>query len=310
MMLRSALLGASRSERLRHTVERLPLTRNVVARYVAGTEQSDAVRVAGELTGEGLAVTIDHLGEDTRDRAQATTIAQRYVTLLEALHKAELTPDVEVSVKLSAVGQALPADGTAIALENAQQICQAAADAGTTVTLDMENHTTTDATLDVLRDLRADFPSVGAVLQAQLKRTEADCRDLAYEGSRVRLCKGAYDEPESVAFRDRGDVDRSYVRCMKVLFAGDGYPMIATHDARLVEIAGSLAARHRREQGSYEYQMLYGLRSREQRRLVRAGERVRVYVPYGPEWYAYLVRRLAERPANLGFLLRSVASSK
>ncbi|WP_046768381.1 proline dehydrogenase family protein [Jiangella alkaliphila] len=309
-MFRSALLGASRSERLRHTVERLPLARGVVARYVAGPEQSDVVRVAGELTGEGLAVTIDHLGEDTHDRAQATRIAQVYVALLEALEKAELTTDVEVSVRLSAVGQALPADGPAIALENAQQICQAAADAATTVTLDMEDHTTTDATLDVLRDLRTDFPSVGVVLQAQLKRTEADCRDLAHEGSRVRLCKGAYDEPESVAFRDRGDVDRSYVRCMKVLFAGDGYPMIATHDPRLVEIAGSLAARHRREQGSYEYQMLYGLRSREQVRLVRAGERVRVYVPYGPEWYAYLVRRLADRPANLGFLLRSVASSK
>ncbi len=309
-MLRSALLGASRSERLRHTAERLPLTRGVVARYVAGTEQSDAVRVAAELTGEGLAVTVDYLGDDTHDRARATRIAQVYVALLEALEKAELTTDVEVSVRLSAVGRALPADGPAIALENAQQICQAAADAATTVTLDMEDHTTTDATLDVLRVLRTDFPSVGVVLQAQLKRTEADCRDLAHEGSRVRLCKGAYDEPESVAFRDRGDVDRSYVRCMKVLFAGDGYPMIATHDPRLVEIAGSLAARHRREQGSYEYQMLYGLRSREQVRLVRAGERVRVYVPYGPEWYAYLVRRLADRPANLGFLLRSVASSK
>ncbi|WP_053206350.1 proline dehydrogenase family protein [Jiangella muralis] len=309
-MVRSALLGASRSERLRHTAERIPLTRKVVARYVAGTEQSDAVRVAGELAGEGLAVTIDHLGEPTHDRAHATRIAQTYVALLEALGKAELTPDVEVSVTLSAVGQTLPADGAAIALENAQQICQAAADAGTTVTLDMEDHTTTDATLGILRDLRADFPSVGAVLQAQLKRTESDCRDLAYEGSRVRLCKGAYDEPETVAFRDRGEVDRSYVRCMKVLFAGAGYPMIATHDARLVEIAGSLAARHRREQGSYEYQMLYGLRSREQVRLVRAGERVRVYVPYGPEWYAYLVRRLADRPANLAFLLRSVASSK
>lgn len=307
--IRSALLGASRSERLRHTAERVPLTRGVASRYVAGMEQNDVVRVAGELTGEGLAVSVDLLAAGTRDRSQATTVAQAYVELLEALHKAELTPDVEVSVTLSAVGQALPADGEAIALENARQICQAAADAGTTVTLDMEEHTTTDSTLDILRELRQDFPDVGAVLQAQLRRTESDCRDLAHTGSRVRLCKGAYDEPESVAFRDRGEVDRSYVRCMKVLFAGEGYPMIATHDARLVEIAGSLAARHRREQGSYEYQMLYGIRPREQRRLVRAGERVRVFVPYGPEWYPYLVRRLAERPANLALLLRSVANS-
>jgi proline dehydrogenase len=215
-----------------------------------------------------------------------------------------------VSVQLSALGRALPADGEAIALENARQICQAAADAGTTVTLDMEEHTTVDSTLDVLRELRHDFADAGVALQACLKRTESDCRDLAGEGSRVRLCKGAFDEPETVAFRDRGEIDRSYVRCMKVLFAGDGYPMIATHDPRLVEIAGSLAARHRREQGSYEYQMLYGVRPREQRRLVLAGERVRVYVPFGPQWYTYLVRRLAERPANLAFLLRSVASSR
>ncbi|WP_026874624.1 proline dehydrogenase family protein [Jiangella gansuensis] len=309
-MVRSALLGASHSDRLRLAVERFPLTRNLVERYVAGTEQADAVRVAGDLVDDGLTVTIDHLGEDTLDRSQATAVAQAYVSLLEAVQKNEFGADVEVSVKLSAVGQALPGDGEAIALDNARQICQAAADAGTTVTLDMENHTTTDSTLGILRELRQDFPSTGAVLQAYLRRTEADCRDLAHEGSRVRLCKGAYNEPESVAFQDRGEVDRSYVRCMKVLFGGEGYPMIATHDPRLVEIAGSLAARHRREQGSYEYQMLYGIRPREQRRLVRAGEKVRVYVPYGQEWYGYLVRRLAEKPANLAFFLRSVASKK
>ncbi len=308
--MRSALLGASHSDRLRLAVERFPLTRNLVERYVAGTEQADAVRVAGDLVDDGLTVTIDHLGEDTLDRSQATAVAQAYVSLLEAVQKNEFGADVEVSVKLSAVGQALPGDGEAIALDNARQICQAAADAGTTVTLDMENHTTTDSTLGILRELRQDFPSTGAVLQAYLRRTEADCRDLAHEGSRVRLCKGAYNEPESVAFQDRGEVDRSYVRCMKVLFGGEGYPMIATHDPRLVEIAGSLAARHRREQGSYEYQMLYGIRPREQRRLVRAGEKVRVYVPYGQEWYGYLVRRLAEKPANLAFFLRSVASKK
>ncbi|TDE10987.1 proline dehydrogenase family protein [Jiangella asiatica] len=309
-MVRSALLGASRSDRLRLAVERFPLTRNLVAQYVAGTDQADAVRVAGELVDEGLTVTIDHLGEDTFDRAQAVTVAQAYVSLLEALQKAELGVEAEVSVKLSAVGQALSGDGEAIALENARQICQAAAEAGTTVTLDMEDHTTTDSTLAILRELRQDFPNTGAVVQAYLKRTEADCRDLAYEGSRVRLCKGAYDEPASVAYQDRGEIDRSFVRCMKVLFGADGYPMIATHDPRLVEIAGSLAARHRREQGSYEYQMLFGIRPREQRRLVRAGERVRVYVPYGQEWYGYLIRRLAEKPANLAFFLRSVASKK
>ena len=175
----------------------------------------------------------------------------------------------------------------------------------------MEDHTTTDSTLAILRDLRKDFPETGAVLQAYLHRTEADCRALAYEGSRVRLCKGAYNEPEEVAFQAELDVDRSYVRCLKVLLAGQGYPMIATHDPRLVEIAShARAAATAATQGSYEFQMLYGIRPEEQRRLVAAGETVRVYIPYGHEWYGYLMRRLAERPQNLSFFLRSLISKK
>jgi proline dehydrogenase len=206
------------------------------------------------------------------------------------------------------MGQALPTDGDKVALENAHQVCAVAAEAGTTVTLDMEDHTTTDATLEALRELRRDFPGTGAVLQSYLRRTEGDCRDLAGPGSRVRLCKGAYDEPESVAYRDRRAVDRSYVRCLKVLMAGEGYPMVATHDPRLVEIAGALAIRHDRAKGSYEYQMLYGVRPDEQRRLADQGERVRVYLPYGNEWYGYLVRRMAERPQNLALFVRSLVS--
>ncbi len=207
-----------------------------------------------------------------------------------------------MSVKLSAVGQALPGDGERIALDNARAICQAATNAGTTVTLDMEDHTTTDSTLGILRELRHDFPTTGAVLQAYLHRTEADCRDLAYAGSRVRLCKGAYKEPESVAFQDKHEVNLSYVRCLKVLMGGEGYPMIASHDPRLIEIAGALAARNEREQGSYEYQMLFGIRPDEQKRLAEQGEKVRVYVPYGDQWYGYLMRRLAERACEPGIL--------
>lgn len=307
---RSLLLRAARSERLRRAVEQVPVTRRLVARYVAGTGEADATRVAAELVAEGLTATIDFLGEDTRDRSQAARVAQAYVSLLAALHQAGLSGGAEVSMKLSAVGQALPNDGEKIALDHAHRVCQAARDAGTTVTLDMEDHTTTDSTLNILQELRLDFPETGAVLQAYLRRTEADCRDLAAEGSRVRLCKGAYNEPASVAFTDRKDVDRAYVRCAKILLAGSGYPMLATHDPRLVEITASLAAKYLREQRSYEYQMLYGVRPQEQRRLVRAGERVRVYVPYGEDWYRYLVRRLAERPANLSFFLRSVASRR
>jgi proline dehydrogenase len=233
---------------------------------------------------------------------------QAYVAVLGALAAAGLTAGAEVSVKLSAVGQALPDDGDKVALDNARTICSAARNAGTTVTLDMEDHTTTDSTLEILRDLRQDFPETGAVLQSYLYRTESDCRDLAYAGSRVRLCKGAYHEPASVAYQDQADVDRSYVRCLKVLMAGGGYPMAATHDSRLIEITGALATRFKRDVGSYEYQMLYGMRPGEQQRLVDAGERMRVYIPYGTEWYGYLMRRLAERPHNLALFLRSLVS--
>jgi proline dehydrogenase len=174
----------------------------------------------------------------------------------------------------------------------------------------MEDHTTTDETLETLRELRKDFPETGAVLQAYLHRTEDDCRALAYEGSRVRLCKGAYSEPDTVAFQDRHEVDRAYVRCLKVLMAGHGYPMVATHDPRMIRIAGAFATRFDRAPGTYEYQMLFGIRTDEQKRLAGAGERMRVYVPYGQEWYGYLMRRLAERPSNLTFFLRSLLSQK
>ena len=213
-----------------------------------------------------------------------------------------------MSLKLSALGQALGGDGEKIALENAREICQVAANAGTTVTLDMEDHTTTDSTLGILRELRQDWPWVGAVLQSYLYRTEQDCRDLAHEGSRVRLCKGTYKEPETVAYQDKSEVDKSYVRCLKVLMAGKGYPMVATHDPRLIEIAGVLAATAGRAPESFEFQMLLGIRPEEQRRLAEQGEQVRVYVPYGDEWYGYLMRRMAERPSNLRFFLRSLAT--
>jgi proline dehydrogenase len=172
----------------------------------------------------------------------------------------------------------------------------------------MEDHTTTDATLSVLRELRQDFPWVGAVLQAYLRRTEGDCRDLATPGSRIRLCKGAYAEPASVAFTDKTEVDRSYVRCLKVLMAGSGYPMVASHDPRLIAIAAHLAAETGRTADKFEFQMLYGIRPDEQQRLAEDGNRIRVYLPYGGEWYGYFMRRLAERPANLTFFLRSLAT--
>jgi proline dehydrogenase len=310
-LLRGALLQLSDSDLVRSAVLKAPVSRAVVARYVAGETVPDAVRVAGELRTTNRLATLDYLGEDTTDRARAEATCMVYARLLDALAEADLAAygAAEVSVKLSAIGQALPNDGDAIALENARALCEAAARAGTTVTLDMEDHTTTDRTLEALRELRVDFPSVGAVLQSYLHRTEADCRDLATEGSRVRLCKGAYKEPESVAFQDRDDVDLAYVRCLKVLMAGEGYPMVATHDPRLLDIAQALAGHHGRSPDSYEFQMLHGIRPGEQMRIADRGHQLRVYVPFGEDWYAYLVRRMAERPANVQFFLRSLVST-
>ncbi|WP_055587878.1 proline dehydrogenase family protein [Streptacidiphilus griseoplanus] len=307
-MLRSAILAASRSAQVRTVVEKLPPTRAIVDRFVAGEPLDAALAATDELAATGRRVTLDHLGEDTRDAAQAAGTAAAYEKLLAALKDTGLAEHAEVSVKLSAVGQFLPQDGEKVALENARRICEAAADAGTTVTLDMEDHTTTDSTLGIARELRADFPWVGVVLQAYLRRTEADCRDFSGAGSRVRLCKGAYQEPASVALQKKAEVDRNYVRCLKTLMAGEGYPMVASHDPRMVKIAGQLAEWHGRKADSFEYQMLYGIRPEEQLRLAREGATMRVYLPYGQEWYGYFMRRLAERPANLTFFLRAMAT--
>ncbi len=305
-LLRRSLLMLSRSGNVKSLVSSMPVSAGIVSRFVAGDDVDDAVAVTAKLQSDGLLVSLDFLGEDTLDRAQADATVSAYLELLSRLDAAGLAPGAEISVKLSAVGQALGADGEKIALDNARLIARAATNAGTTVTLDMEDHTTTDSTLAIMRELRLDYPSIGAVVQAYLRRTESDCRDLAYEGSRVRLCKGAYKEPESVAFQDKVEVNKSYVRCMRVLMEGDGYPMIASHDPKLIEIAGALASRNQRAQDSYEYQMLFGIRPDEQKRLAAAEDKVRVYVPYGDQWYGYLMRRLAERPANLAFFARSV----
>ena len=309
-LLRQPILLLARSQGVKKLVSTMPVSSHIVTSYVPGETTADAVAATSGLVDHGLRVTLDYLGEDTTDAAQADATVAAYKELLADLAARGLAPHAEVSVKLSAIGQFLPDNGHKVALENARDICRAARNAGTTVTLDMEDHTTTDSTLSILRELRKDFPETGAVLQAMLRRTEADCRALAFEGSRVRLCKGAYMEPEQVAFQDRFDIDKSYVRCLKVLLGGQGYPMIATHDPRMVQIASSLASRFGRRPGTYEFQMLYGIRPEEQKRLAAAGETVRVYIPYGTEWYGYLMRRLAEKPQNLAFFVRSLVSKK
>jgi proline dehydrogenase len=302
----SVLLKASRSPRARKVVTAVPATRRVVNRFVAGETQDAALAAVRSLADRGLSATLDHLGEDTRDEAQATAIRDSYVSLLRRLGEAGLAGTAEVSLKLSALGQALPHGGEQIALANAWAVCEAASAVETTVTLDMEDHTTIDSTLRVLKVLRGEFPWVGAVLQAMLLRTEQDCRDLAHPGSRVRLVKGAYAEPGSVAYQSKADVDAAYVRCLEILMAGGGYPMVGSHDPRMIAAARAAVAAGGRKAGDHEFQMLFGIRQDEQIALARDGARVRVYVPFGADWYGYFMRRLAERPANVAFFLRAL----
>jgi proline dehydrogenase len=303
--LRALILAAAGNQTVRRLVGTAPVSRAVVRRFVAGERAQDAVAATRALVADGLTVTLDHLGEDTTDRALADQNTTAYLDLLALLGDAGLAGSAEVSVKLSAVGLALD---ERLALDNTARITRAAAELGTTVTVDMEDHTTTDATLEVVGQLRRHWPSVGAVLQAYLRRTLDDCVALAGSGSRVRLCKGAYAEPSSVAFAGGHEVDLNYLRCANALLAGAGYPMFATHDPRLIEIVGERARWHGRGPDSFEYQMLHGVRPDEQRRLAAAGHTVRIYLPYGQQWYGYLMRRLAERPANTAFFLRALLS--
>jgi proline dehydrogenase len=304
----NALLAASRRPVLRRMVTGIPITRRVVDRFVAGETLADALAAVRTLAAEGIAVTLDHLGEDVPDRAAATRTRDAYLAALDGLAPLGLGRAAEVSVKLSAFGQALPVGGDDVALELVRPVVEAASAQGTTVTLDMEDSGTIDATLAVLAELRRAHPGTGAVLQAMLHRTEDDARALAVPGSRVRLVKGAYREPPAVAFQGKADVDAAYARCLEVLVRGAGYPMAGTHDPAMIARMLELVTATRRAPDSYEFQLLYGIRPQEQARLAAAGHTVRAYVPYGADWYGYFMRRLAERPANLQFFLRSLAT--
>jgi proline dehydrogenase len=307
VILGPALLSASRSPRLRHLVVSTSVTRRVVDRFVAGEQLTDAIAAIDQLTGAGLTVTLDHLGEDIATAAEARSSRDAYLRALDAVGTAGIGAAVEVSVKLSAFGQSLPG-GHDLALANVEAVAAAATDAGTTVTLDMEDSSTVDSTLAVLASLRACHPGTGAVLQSCLHRTPDDARELSGPGSRVRLVKGAYRERAAVALQDKRDVDRAYEHCLRILMAGAGYPMVASHDPRMIASAQQAAVEMGRAVDSYEFQMLYGMRPAEQQRLVAEGCRMRTYVPYGTDWYGYFMRRLAERPANLLFFARALTT--
>ena len=307
-LLRRPILALSDNRSVRNTLTKMPVTGAVVDRFIAGDDTVGAVDASRRLHEAGMSITLDFLGENTTttDQADATVLA--YLTVLDALVDANEAAGSEVSVKLSAVGQSIDRVGEEYSLASALRIADAAYSVGARVTLDMEDHTTIDATLAMLAEIRRTHPDVGVAIQAMLHRTPADLEKLAGPGSRVRLVKGAYDEPADVAWQKPEDVDLAYVRGLKILMAGEGYPMVGSHDPRMIAIAGDLAARQGRSAQDYEHQFLYGIRPEEQRRLVADGKRVRVYVPYGSDWYGYFTRRLAERPANLLFFLRAIAS--
>ncbi|MEZ0354569.1 proline dehydrogenase family protein [Mycobacterium sp. pR1184] len=309
--LRPAIMAASRRPGLRRAAEGLPVTRKVVHRFVPGETIESALNSVVALRSSRRLVSIDYLGEDVVNADGADAAVRVYLDLIERLGRLDFPGErirpLEVSVKLSALGQSLERDGEKVARENAWSICDAAQRAGVWVTVDAENHTTTDSTLSIVRELRTEFPWLGTVLQAYLKRTLGDCREFAACGARIRLCKGAYDEPAAVAYRGRDEVTDSYLSCLRVLMAGSGYPMVASHDPAIIAAVPALLNESGRGTGEFEYQMLYGIRDDEQRLLADAGHHVRVYVPFGTQWYGYFMRRLAERPANLTFFLRALA---
>ncbi|ANW17927.1 proline dehydrogenase family protein [Streptomyces clavuligerus] len=304
-MLGPVILAASRSDKMRKIVSAAPVTKPVVNRFIPGETVDQVVPIVRELADKGLEITLDVVGEDITEVEQSYAARDAYLELIGRLKELKLGERAEMSVKLSMFGQALE-NGHELALANVRPVVEAAAAIGTTVTLDAEDHTTLDSMFAIHEELRKDFPQTGCVIQAYLFRTEDDARRLAANGSRVRIVKGAYKEPAEVAYQNKAEIDQAYVRILKILMEGSGYPMIGSHDPRLIAITQELARRAGRKLDEYEFQMLYGIRSEEHVRLAAEGHRMRVYTAYGTDWYGYFMRRLAEKPANLLFFVRSM----
>ncbi|WP_406274096.1 proline dehydrogenase family protein [Streptomyces sp. NBC_00191] len=304
-MLGPVILAASRSDKMRRFVSAAPGTKQVVSRFIAGETVEQVIPIVRETVAKGLEVTLDVVGEDITTREQAYAARDAYMELIEHLEVLGLGAKAEMSVKLSMFGQSLEG-GHDLALANIRPVVEAAASIGTTVTLDAEDHTTLDSMFAIHEELRKDYPQTGCVIQAYLFRTEDDARRLAGAGCRVRLVKGAYKEPATVAYQSKAEIDKAYVRILKILMEGEGYPMIGSHDPRLIAVTQELARRAGRKLDEYEFQMLYGIRSDEHVRLAAEGHRMRVYTAYGTDWYGYFMRRLAEKPANLLFFVRSM----
>ncbi len=302
--MRALLLGLSHRRFIGRLATRLPLTRAMVGRFVAGETMEAALPALERMREAGFRTTVDILGEAVRAPDAARAAATAYVAAIKALGERGL--DLNVSVKLSQMGLLLD---RALVRENLGRVLAAASAVEGFVRIDMEDHTTTDRTLEVWRELRpimAGSGDVGVVLQSALLRTPDDAERLIAEGARIRLCKGAYREPASVACQDRADVDTAYLVIMRRLLEAGHYPALATHDDRMADEAIRFAMEHGIGPDRFEFQMLYGVRRDLQERLLREGWTVRIYVPIGSEWYPYFMRRLAERPANVTFLLGSL----
>lgn len=299
--LRDGLLGLGRSGLARRVISRTPVSRSIAGHFVAGESESDCVDTVSGLLGQGRLATVDFLTGSPLDEAHAIRTRDAYLSVIAALHDHRLTADgrAEVTVRLGDLGRALPENGPQIALDGARRICEAAAGAGTTVTVEAERHIRVEATLRAVHDLRADFPWVGVAVDARLRRAEADCRDLAATGSRVRLSRGTGKEPDSVAYQDDHEIDLCFVRCLKVLMEGPGHPIVATSDPDLIEIGRSLSDKQLRAPDSFEFQLPLGIRLDQQERFAAAGHRMRVRVPYGDEWPVYVTRLLIEHPGSL-----------
>lgn len=298
---RAFFLWASHRRLLGWMATAFPLTRRMVRRFVPGEQLVDALVTLESLREQGMRWTVDVLGESVSSTDMATAAADRYIQTLDALAPRGL--EANVSVKLTQMGLGIDRE---FCVENVGRIIDKAREVGAFVRIDMEDHTKTQKTLDIVRELRAGYPEVGAVIQSYLRRSAADIEALNAEAIRVRLCKGAYDEPATVAFRTRDEVDRSYIDLLERLLVDGNYPAFATHDDHLVDHALAFARENGIDPSRYEFQMLYGIRRDLQERLVALGQTVRVYVPYGSQWYPYYMRRLGERPQNVISILVSV----
>jgi proline dehydrogenase len=300
-MLRPFLIYLSQKETPKKILTGHALGRRMAARFIAGEELEDALKVVRRLNAEGFMVTLDLLGESVQEAAEAEAACQAYLHLLDRLAVEGLNS--HVSVKLTQLGMAID---EGLACRHLNSLCECAAQHHNFVRVDMEGSAFTEVTLRVFRTVNAPRDVAGIVIQSYLYRSDQDVEELLKWGARIRLVKGAYDEPREIAYRRKKDVDRSFSRLMEKTLSSGIYHAIATHDERLIAATQAYARAHDIPPERYEFQLLYGIRRDLQRDLLRQGERVRLYVPCGREWYAYFMRRLAERPANLFFLLRNL----